>query len=124
MGHADGDVAFGVDDEPGVDLGALGQRSPVIGLNGSGGDFKVVTAADGIWPDWQKSNWGRQFRTKQAGQGKGYPACPGPRWSRYFFADGGGDRSDAGTDGFAVEVGAAGAALGHAAVKYGVREEG
>ena len=62
--HADGDVAFGVDGEPGVDLGALRRRGPGLGLDGggerlgnveadeqaaagSGGDFQEVAAGDG-----------------------------------------------------------------------------
>ena len=41
---ADGDVAFGVDGEPGVDLGALGERGPGLGLDGGGFGLGQVEA--------------------------------------------------------------------------------
>lgn len=37
VGDADGEVTFGVDGESGVDLGALRERGPGLGLDG--GDF-------------------------------------------------------------------------------------
>ena len=66
VGHADGDVAFGVDGEPGVDLGALGRRGPGLGLDGGGERFGNVEA-----DEQAAAGSGGNFQEVAAGDGDG-----------------------------------------------------